>query len=170
MNLNDLKCCMPDRPQHFVQSQKILSCGHPVCSNCIETDCPIGIECARCHKTNSSDLSSSFDYVNKLSEKYIESNLVELSQFLYCELKNTINDIERRGACVLLETAQNIYIFHILISLQDNVSSADEKINTQFERIENEIECKISVLKNKLEKIGQAFKHKLSETKNQVKR
>jgi hypothetical protein len=101
MNLNDLKCCMPNKPEHFVRHQKILSCGHPVCSSCCAHDTTTGIKCARCNVVNQSELSdlSSFDLINKLSEKYIESNLVDFHKLLYAELKETIENLEGKRAC-----------------------------------------------------------------------
>ncbi len=143
MNLNDLKCCMPNRPVHFVQNQRILSCGHPVCSACAAD--AVDIKCVRCNALNKSELSSSFDYIDRLSEKYIESNLKDFHQALYIDLAKTIADI------------------------QSHACHADEKINRQFELAELNLQIKVDCMKTSLDSIQEQFKDKLAEAKSKIK-
>jgi hypothetical protein len=86
--LNELRCCAPDRPEHYVQHQKILSCGDPICASCIQDTREI--RCGRCNKINQSDLNSSFTFINKISTNYIESNLSDYSKIVHSKLETTV--------------------------------------------------------------------------------
>jgi hypothetical protein len=83
---------MPERPEHFVQNQKLLSCGHPVCSKCAMNK--PAIVCKQCNQLNTSDLSQpSFEHINKISNGYIQAYLMDFSQTVYEKLDQTITGL-----------------------------------------------------------------------------
>jgi hypothetical protein len=98
----ELNCCMPYRPDHFVQKQIILSCGHPICDKCANSDSVSDhIQCGRCGQINNTNLTmhnnNDNDYINKLSDQYIRSNLSEFSQILLSKMENTITDTKSKS-------------------------------------------------------------------------
>jgi hypothetical protein len=90
---NDFKCCYPNRPEHFVHNEKILSCGHPVCQQCFKDNFE-NIKCSRCDTITNIPVCGSSDFVNKLSKRYIEAHLAEFSQLIDTKLAYTVNEIK----------------------------------------------------------------------------
>jgi hypothetical protein len=96
--LDDLKCSMPNKPEHFVQNEKILSCGHPVCTDCMQNNVGTTISCARCHMSTDRArlVMSSSDYINKISKRYIEAYLGEFSHVVDTKLERAIADLKSK--------------------------------------------------------------------------
>jgi hypothetical protein len=93
--LNLLKCCMPDKPEHFVQDPKLLSCGHPICNQCITDKLGgnfIGIVCVQCKQSNVLDLKTI--PILTFSKTMLEMGLTDFSKILQTKLESLRKKIE----------------------------------------------------------------------------
>jgi hypothetical protein len=89
---DQLKCCMRDVHEHFLQDAKLLSCRHFVCNKCIIPQ--LQIKCGRCLTMNTLDMTKA--PVAKVCEVSIRENLNVLSSVLFYDLRNLENDIRRK--------------------------------------------------------------------------
>jgi hypothetical protein len=86
----EIKCCTPERPDHFVREPKFLSCGDHVCSKCIGAEYKIIF--TNCKQENTVDLKKAA--VNKFMEKHIELAMKDISQALHSDLIKTEDEIK----------------------------------------------------------------------------
>jgi hypothetical protein len=92
-SLAQFKCCMSNKPEHFVCKPKYLTCGHQVCSDCSTSGDGFNrIKCSHCGLHNTIELSKL--PLVKNSRNNIEKYLNELSNELYAHLKRVHDDIE----------------------------------------------------------------------------
>ncbi len=87
--LEELKCCAIPNTCHYVHEPKALSCGHFICSGCVEN---FETNCAKCNKINQTDLN--IQGTSQMVQMLIKANLKFLSESLYDKMKDTTNEIK----------------------------------------------------------------------------
>ncbi len=96
--LNEIRCCMPDKPEHYLRNQVILPCGDPVCGDCLKTSVSEFL-CGRCGKPNSrlepQNIMSNH-YIVKLSDNYIETNLNGFSTVVIDQVEHLMVEIKSK--------------------------------------------------------------------------
>ncbi len=113
-HLNELKCCMPHVPEHFVDKDpKLFSCGHPVCSLCIikiaNNESCIGTLCSRCNQANHLDLKTI--PIVSFANTMFELSLADFSKTLYKKLEKV--GIEISCETIYLKYFEKNSFFHI---------------------------------------------------------
>jgi hypothetical protein len=97
-SLHKIKCSWPNKPEHYAHEPRLLSCGHPVCIQCIQTNDTIHTSstakthCFQCGKENTRDLFKS--PVDEISQATIENDLKYVYDELCGKLSSTENEIE----------------------------------------------------------------------------
>jgi hypothetical protein len=87
--LDELRCCMIAMPVHYLQDEKLLSCGHMVCAKCIVPK--KRVVCGRCSTLNEYDLDKA--PVLKIAQGLIASDLETFSKMLYDDFARTENEM-----------------------------------------------------------------------------
>lgn len=137
--------CAISHDKHIVMNPITLSCGHPICKDCIPFDDKFNlIKCLTCNEFNSHNLLNQKE--SKATKGLLKLHLNDLFEMIKERFTESIEQ------------------------LKNAKKSFEDLLNLRVEYIKDEIEIRIESIKNELDKIHQEFNYELNSIKELVLR